>query len=536
VGDNTVVRSPTVSVTELARFRDTGRRREDPGVILAVDQGTTGTTCLVVEDTLQVLGRATVRVPVQTPLPGRVEQSPDALWSSVESAAAEALADAGVAAREVEAIGIANQRETTLVWRRDSGRPLGPAIVWQDRRTAARCRELPGEEISARTGLTPDPYFSATKLEWILREAGSQNGLAFGTVDTWLLWQLTGGAVHATDVSNASRTMLLDLATLDWSDELLALFDIERALLPEIHRSAELLGEGALGEVRAPVAALAGDQQASLYGHGCFDPGDSKATFGTGAFVLAASGGDCSAPPHGLVRTAAAVPAAAAPRYALEGSIFAAGAAIDWLREGLGLLADVAESDALARSVDSTEGVYFVPALTGLGSPHWAADARGVVCGLTRGTRREHLVRAALESIAYQTRDVLDAMPSRPQSLRIDGGVSANGFLVQFLADVLGVPVEVAAERETTALGAAALAGVAIGRWTETDLADWRRSAICREPQLERSEADELLAGWRDALARTLGRLALGAPEGELALGVLHAAPAPQQQAAKHEQ
>jgi glycerol kinase len=473
-------------------------------VILAIDQGTTGTTCLVVGDALRVLGQATVRVPIETPQPGWVEQSPDALWSSAESAAAAALAAAGVPAREVEAIGIANQRETTLVWRRDSGRPVGPAIVWQDRRTAARCRELPADELRARTGLTPDPYFSATKLEWILREAGARKGLAFGTVDTWLLWQLTGGAVHATDVSNASRTMLLDLASLEWSDELLALFGVQRELLPEIHRSAELLGAGVLGEVQAPVAALAGDQQASLYGHGCFDGGDSKATFGTGAFVLSASGDDCSAPPYGLVRTSAAIPAGAGPRYALEGSIFAAGAAVDWLREGLGLLADAAESEALAASVASTEGVYFVPALTGLGSPHWAADARGVVCGLTRGTRREHLVRAALESIAYQTRDVLDALPSRPRSLRIDGGVAANGFFVQFLADILGVPVDVAAERETTALGAAALAGVAIGRWSETDLAGWRRSAGVREPQRAPSDVDELLAGWRDALARTL--------------------------------
>jgi glycerol kinase len=473
-------------------------------VILAVDQGTTGTTCLVVDDELRVIGRATAPVSVQTPRPGWVEQRPDDLWHSVETASAAALAAAGIAAREIAAIGVANQRETTIVWRRDSGLPIGPAIVWQDRRTAARCRELPAEEIRARTGLSPDPYFSATKLEWILREAGSRDGLAFGTVDTWLLWRLTRGAVHATDVSNASRTMLLDLATLDWSDELLALFGVERELLPEVRRSAEIVGEGALGDVAAPVAALAGDQQASLYGHGCFARGTSKATFGTGAFVLSASGGDCSPPPHGLVRTAAAMPLGTEPRYALEGSIFAAGAAVQWLREGLGLLSDAVESERLARSVPSTDGVYFVPALAGLGSPHWAPDARGVVCGLTRGTRREHLVRAALESIAYQTSDVLDAMPARPDSLRIDGGASANGFLVQFLADVLQIPVEVAAERETTALGAAALAGVATGRWSEADLVARRRSAARTEPQLARAEVDELLAGWRDAVARTL--------------------------------
>jgi glycerol kinase len=473
-------------------------------MILAVDQGTTATTCLVVSDALEVIGRGTVPVRVETPRPGWVEQSPESLWQSVEAAAAAGLADAGVGARTIEAIGIANQRETALVWRRDSGEPLGPAIVWQDRRTAARCRELPAGEIRARTGLTPDPYFSATKLEWMLRETADRGGLAAGTVDSWLLWRLTGGSVHATDVSNASRTMLFDLATLDWSDELLTLFGVERGLLPGIRRSAEILGEGALGEVRAPVAALAGDQQASLYGHGCFGAGETKATFGTGAFVLAASGRDCSTPPNGLVRTAAAMPAGAEPRYALEGSIFAAGAAVEWLRGGLGVLADAAESESLATSVPTTDGVYFVPALAGLGSPYWSADARGLVCGLTRGTRREHLVRAALESIAYQTRDVVDAMPARPSALRIDGGAAANGFLVQFLADVLRIPVEVAAERETTALGAAALAGVATGRWSETDLGGWRRTAYRREPKRAEAEVDELLAGWRDALARTL--------------------------------
>jgi glycerol kinase len=473
-------------------------------MILAVDQGTTGTTCLVVGDDLDVLGRRTVPVPVETPRPGWVEQSPERLWQSVEDAAAAALSDAGVSAGEIDAIGIANQRETTLVWRRDSGKPVGPAIVWQDRRTAARCRELPVDEIRARTGLTPDPYFSATKLEWMLRETKDHSGLAFGTVDSWLAWRLTGGLVHATDVTNASRTMLLDLGTLDWSDELLALFGVGRELLPEIRRSAEIIGEGALGQVRAPVAALAGDQQASLYGHGCLDAGETKATFGTGAFVLSASGGDCSLPPDGLVRTAAPVPAGAGPRYALEGSIFAAGAAVEWLQQGLGVLSSAAESELLATSVASSDGVYFVPALAGLGSPHWSPDARGLVCGLTRGTRREHLVRAALESIAFQTRDVVDAMRVRPRSLRIDGGVTANGFLVQSLADVLRIPIEVAAEQETTALGAAALAGVATGRWSEADLVGRRSIADRREPQRDEGEVEELLAGWRDAVARTL--------------------------------
>jgi glycerol kinase len=470
-------------------------------VILAVDQGTTATTCLVVGDGLEVRGRATVPVPVETPRPGWVEQDPELLWRSVEHAAAAALANARVAPREVEAIGIANQRETTVVWEAATGRPVAPAIVWQDRRTAERCRELPAEEIRARTRLACDPYFSATKLEWILRETRRRDGLRFGTVDAWLLWRLTSGDVHATDATNASRTLLLDLATLDWDEELLALFSVPRELLPEVRPSAGVVGEGVVGEVRAPVAALAGDQQASLYGHGCLAPGETKATFGTGAFVLAASGRDCSPAPPGLVRTAAA---GAAPSYALEGSIFVAGAAIQWLRDGLGLLADARESEALARSVPSTGGVYFVPALAGLGSPHWEPDARGLICGLTRGTRREHLARAALEAIAYQTRDVLDALPQRPERLRVDGGATANGFLVQFLADVARVPVEVAAERETTALGAAALAGVATGRWREDELGGFVRTSARREPRLPEAEAEDMLAGWRAALARTL--------------------------------
>jgi glycerol kinase len=466
---------------------------DDARVILAVDQGTTGTTCLVVGDALEVVGRGYAPVAIATPRPGWVEQDPEELWASVGRAAEAALADANLPPSALDAIGIANQRETTIVWERASGEPVHPAIVWQDRRTADRCRELPVESIRACTGLTPDPYFSATKLEWILRETGIRDGLAFGTVDTWLLWKLTSGAVHATDMSNASRTMLLDLATLDWSDELLELFGIPRAVLPAVHASAEVVGEATfLGET-LPVSALAGDQQASLYAHG-----GAKATLGTGAFVLVGTGADCSTPPAGLVRTAAA---GIGRGYALEGSIFVAGAAVQWLRDGLGLLADSAESEALAISVDSTDGVYFVPALTGLGSPHWAPGARGLVCGITRGTRREHLVRAALEAVAFQVLDVVDAMAERPSVLRVDGGASANGFLVQFMADVLALPVEVAAERETTALGAAALAGVALGRWTEADVAAFRRTSARCEPQ---RDVTELVAGWHDALRRTL--------------------------------
>ena len=473
-------------------------------MILAVDQGTTSTTCLVVDDDLTVIGRASVPVSVATRRPGWVEQDGESLVASVERAATAALAAAQVVPHEVEAIGIANQRETTLLWERATGRPVAPAIVWQDRRTAARCRELPAPTIRTRTGLAPDPYFSATKLEWLLQERPATDELAFGTVDAWLLWRLTGGAVHATDVSNASRTMLLDLARLEWSDELLALFGIPSGLLPEVRPSAGSFGTAELAGVRAPVTALVGDQQASLYGHGCITAGETKATYGTGAFVLSASGGDCSEPPHGLVRTAAALPAGAEARYALEGSIFAAGAAVDWLRDGMGLIVDAPESEALARSAGSSEGVYFVPALTGLGSPHWAPDARGLLCGLTRGTRREHVVRATLESIAFQTRDVLDALPVRPRSLRVDGGVARNGFLTQFLADVCRAPIEVAAERETTALGAAMLAGVGLGRWSEADVRAARRTATLCEPRIGEEEAESLVAGWHTAVARTV--------------------------------
>ena len=464
-----------------------------PEVILAVDQGTTGTTCLVVGDELDVVGRGYAEVDLSTPRPGWVEQDPTTLWSSVETAAAAALADASVGPRELDAIGIANQRETTIVWDRRTGEPMHPAIVWQDRRTAERCRELPADRIRARTGLTPDPYFSATKLEWILRDLGSRDGLAFGTVDSWLLWQLTRGAVHATDMSNASRTMLLDLETLDWSDELLELFDVPRGVLPDVLPSARPFGEGTLLGATIPVAALAGDQQASLYAHG-----GAKATFGTGAFVLVETGADHSVPPHGLVRTAAA---GAGGTYALEGSIFVAGAAVQWLRDGLGVLADSAESEALARSVDSTDGVYFVPALTGLGSPHWAPDARGLLCGITRGTRREHVVRAALEAIAYQVLDVVDAMTERPALLRIDGGASSNGFLVQFLADVLELPVEVAASARRPRSARRRSRESQSGAGRDDDVAAFRRTSSRCEPQTDRSE---LIAGWRDALRRTL--------------------------------
>jgi glycerol kinase len=470
-------------------------------MILAIDQGTSGTTCLVVDDELRSRGRGYSALRQHYPRPGWVEHDPEEIWSSVLVATEAALADAHVRAADVRVIGITNQRETTLVWDRRSGIPVHRAIVWQDRRTADRCAELPSEFIRARTGLVPDPYFSATKLEWLLRDRSS-NGLAFGTVDSWLVWKLTGGRVHATDVTNASRTMLLRLDTLDWDDELLELFGVERSLLPEIHASSEVVGEGEVAGVRAPIGGIAGDQQASLFGHGCFHAGQAKATYGTGNFVLVHAGTTAPVPPHGILATAAA----GAHEYALEGSVFVTGAAIQWLRDEVGLLTDAAESETLARAVDDNGGVYLVPAFAGLGSPHWRPDARGLVTGLTGGSRREHLVRAAIESIAYQTRDVVDAMGIELDALRVDGGATANDFLMQFQADVLRVPVEVAAERETTALGAAALAGLATGVFdSRDDVARALGIAKRYEPRMEEADAERLVGEWHAAVRRALG-------------------------------
>jgi glycerol kinase len=444
-------------------------------VILAIDQGTTGTTCLVVDDELTVRGRGYAELPQYFPRAGWVEHDPEEIWQSVLAAAELAIREGGTPT----AIGITNQRETTVLWDRRSGRPVHNAIVWQDRRTAERCAQLPFDLIRERTGLVPDPYFSATKLEWLL--ARHEGDLAFGTVDSWLVWQLTGGRVHGTDETNASRTLLCSLETLDWDDELLDLFGVRRELLPEIRPSGSAFGEGELLGLTLPITGIAGDQQAALHA-----AGGAKATYGTGSFVLVET--EEPARP-GVLRTAAARLEGEAPRRALEGAVFVTGAAVQWLRDGLGLLGDAAESEQLAASLDDNGGVYFVPALAGLGSPHWRPDARGTITGLTRGTTRAHLVRAALEAAAYQTADVLDEM-SPLEQLRADGGMTRNRWLMQFQADVLGVPVETAREPEQTALGAALLA---LGRRTPS-------------PAGERFEPQATIdrSGWRDALRRTL--------------------------------
>jgi glycerol kinase len=472
-------------------------------VLLAIDQGTTGTTCLVLDDSLQTLGRGYQELRQHFPAPGLVEHDADEIWQTVVGAAAAALADADAAAGELDAIGITNQRETTLVWDKRSGAPIGRAIVWQDRRTAARCAELPVDLIRQRTGLVPDPYFSATKLEWLLANVGAAGDLAFGTIDSWLLWKLCGE--HATDVSNASRTMLLDITTLEWDDELLDLFSVPLGILPRIVPSSGVVGEGELLGTRVPVGGIAGDQQAALFGQRCFAPGQAKVTYGTGAFVLVNAGSAPAAPPEGVLRTVAWQLGDDDPVYALEGAVFVAGAAIQWLRDGLGLIESAAETEALARSLDGNDGVYFVPALAGLGAPHWAPEARGLIAGLTGGTRREHLVRAALEAIAFQTCDVLEAMEIDLDVLRADGGAAANGFLMQLQADLARVPVEVAAEREATALGAASLAGLAVGIWPGLQALGLARPEAARyEPSLDADEAQRMLAKWRVAVRRTL--------------------------------
>jgi glycerol kinase len=477
-------------------------------VILAIDQGTTGTTCLVVDADLRVRGRGYAELRQTFPGPGLVEHDPDEIWTGAVAAAELALRTAGIRASALSAIGITNQRETTVLWEREGGRPLHPAIVWQDRRTAERCRRLPVDLVRERTGLLPDPYFSATKLEWLIEHAAAGRDpaeLAFGTIDSWLVWKLTGGSAHLTDVSNASRTMLCRLSTLEWDPGLLELFGVSPALLPRISASSEVVAEGELLGARLPIAGIAGDQQAALFGQGCFRAGEAKATYGTGSFVLVHAGETPPAPPAGGLVTAAVRLAGEAPQYALEGSVFVAGAALQWLRDGLGLLESVEESEALAVSLPDNGGVYFVPALTGLGAPHWAPDARGLITGLTRGTSRAHLVRAALEASAYQVCDVLDALSVELVALRADGGLARNAFAMQFQADLLGLPVEVAAETETTALGAAALAGLAVGVWPgKDDLAERRPEGRRYEPQLAPTERERLRREWSRAVARAL--------------------------------
>ncbi|HEX4116811.1 MAG TPA: glycerol kinase GlpK [Solirubrobacteraceae bacterium] len=485
-------------------------------MILAIDQGTTGTTCIVFDEQAEPIGRAYREFTQHFPYPGWVEHDAKEIWEVTQAVAGEALADAEVRPGELAAVGITNQRETVCVWDPSTAEPLHRAIVWQDRRTAERCEELRAagheELVRERTGLVLDPYFSATKIEWLLRNVEdlalrARGGQAvFGTIDAWLIFKLTGE--HVTDPSNAARTMLYDIATGSWDRELLALFEIpERALprvLPSAGRSGSTRPEALHGHV-VPVAGVAGDQQAALFGQACVDPGMGKNTYGTGSFALLNTGFTAPAPQPGLLSTVA-WGIGGATTYALEASIFVTGAAVQWLRDGLGVIEQASDTEALAASLEGNDGVYFVPALTGLGSPHWDPHARGTIVGLTRGTGRAHLARAALEAIAYQSVDALRAMDEvsrEPLSeLRADGGAIANAWLMQFQADVLGVPVVVPEIAETTALGAAYLAGVGVGAWTVSDVRDGWREGARYEPRMGADERETLLAGWAEALAR----------------------------------
>jgi glycerol kinase len=487
--------------------------------VLALDQGTTSSRALVFDHGGAVRGMAQREFRQIYPEPGWVEHDPTEIWATQSGAMHEALAKAGITGRDVAAIGITNQRETTLLWERATGRPLANAIVWQDRRTAPDCDALraAGHEamLAAKTGLVLDAYFSGMKLKWLLdhvpgaRARAARGELAFGTIDTWLVWKLTNGAAHVTDASNASRTLLYDIHTGTWDDELLALFDIPREILPRVVSSSEFIATTALGGASVPIAGIAGDQQAALFGQACDRPGLAKNTYGTGCFLLLNTGAH-AVPSKNRLLTTVAWDLGGVLSYALEGSVFIAGAAVQWLRDGLKLIRTAADVEALAASENSNGGVYMVPAFTGLGAPHWDAYARGAVLGLTRGSTGGHLARAVLESIAFQSADVLLAMEKDADvtltELRVDGGATANQLLMQFQADLLGVPVVRPEVLETTALGAAYLAGLAVGHWKDAAeiRANWR---VARrfEPSMSRDRAAELRAGWEKAVSRAKG-------------------------------
>jgi glycerol kinase len=479
-------------------------------VILAIDQGTTGTTCMVFSDEGKIAGRAYREFEQHFPKPGWVEHDANEIWDVTEAVAKEAIADAGTNGSDLTAIGITNQRETVVAWDRNSGEPLAPAIVWQDRRTADRCKQLKdeGREQMVRdlTGLVLDPYFSGTKIEWLIKQGGVDPGkAAFGTIDSWLIHKLCDGR-FATDYTNASRTLLFDIEKLAWSEELCDMLGVDAACLPEPCPSAHEFGRTTLFGGDIPVAGVAGDQQAALYGQACQDPGLGKNTYGTGSFVLENAGRDRPRPADGLLTTVA-WGVNDRVDYALEAAIFVTGAAVQWLRDGLGIIETADETEGLARSLDSNDGVYFVPALTGLGSPHWDPYARGTIVGLTRGSTKAHLARAALEAMAYQTVDAVRAMEEssgvKLEELRADGGATANAWMLQFQADLLGVPVVVPEISETTALGAAYLAGVATGAWSEDDVKQMWAEASRYEPAMGEDQREELMDGWNRAVETT---------------------------------
>jgi glycerol kinase len=478
--------------------------------ILALDQGTTSSRAIVFDHAGSVVSVAQQEFRQIFPQPGWVEHNANEIWATQLHTAKEALAKANLGAGDIAAIGITNQRETTVVWDRDTGEPIHNAIVWQDRRTAANCDRLKARGLAGvikrKTGLVIDAYFSGTKLAWLLKNVRKHGRLAFGTIDTWLLWQLTGGRVHATDPSNASRTMLFNLKTGDWDDELLKILGVPRAVLPEVRSSSEIYGETTLFGGTLPIAGIAGDQQAALFGQACTQPGMVKNTYGTGCFMLMNTGTK-PVPSKNNLLTTVAWRVGDRTEYALEGSIFIAGAVVQWLRDGLGIIKSSSEVEALAAQVTDPEGVYLVPAFAGLGAPHWDQYARGLVAGVTRGTTAAHIARAALEGIAFQVADVLRAMQAdakiKLKELRVDGGASANNLLMQFQSNLLGVPVVRPKVTETTALGAAYLAGLAVGFWKDQKqiAAQWQVDRRFT-PAMKSADRQKLERGWQKALAR----------------------------------
>ena len=487
--------------------------------ILALDQGTTSSRAIVFDRNGNAIASAQQEFPQLFPSPGHVEHDPEAIWSSQLETARTALQKSGLAAKDIAAIGVTNQRETTILWDRRTGKPLSNAIVWQSRITADRCARLKAagaeDVVRRKTGLVIDAYFSGTKIAYLLdtipgaRAAAEQGHLAFGTVDTFLLWRLSGGKLHLTDATNASRTMLFNLHTGKWDDELLSLLNVPRSVLPEVRSSSEVYGvtEKSLFGAEIPIAGVAGDQQAATFGQACFEVGEAKNTYGTGCFLVMNTGRHAVTSSQGLLTTVA-WRLGDQLTYALEGSIFIAGAAVQWLRDGLGIITSAAETEAMVRSLSDNGGVYFVPAFVGLGAPYWDPAARGTILGIERGTTKAHLVRAALESMAYQTRDVLEAMhvdsPAHVSSLRVDGGATANKWLMQFQADILHTPVLCPKVQETTALGAAYFAGLAVGVWSS--LEELRRlNSTDRQflPNLPAEERDALYARWQRAVTRS---------------------------------
>ena len=491
--------------------------------ILAIDQGTTGTRAIAYDQDSHVVSQSYRQLTQYYPQPGWVEHDPEEIWQSCLGVIEEILTRSGLKPEKIEAIGITNQRETTLIWDRNTGEPQYKAIVWQCRRTAPRCDELisKGLEdlIKKRTGLVIDPYFSATKIGWILdrvpgvREKAEKGEIVFGTVDSWLLWKLTGGAAHFTEYTNASRTMLFNIHKLEWDTELLDLFQIPRKMLPSARPSGSIFGYTAKnGPLSSgiPIAAVLGDQQAALFGQMGFNPGTAKNTYGTGCFLLLNLGKKSVTPSKGLVTTLACN-GEGKPVYALEGSVFMAGAAVQWLRDGLGLIKEAKETEEAAERVEDTGGVYLIPAFTGLGAPYWDSSARGAILGISRGTKKEHIIRATLESIAYQTRDVLEVMEANARlklkKLRVDGGAAENDFLMQFQSDILGIPVERPVVLETTALGAALLAGLTTGFWKNKEELTrlWKRGPSFM-PQMASDRRETLYAGWKKAVSQVLGK------------------------------